>query len=212
MRYKGDKLEQLIIEYEKLIYAVMRYFKNYANKEDLFQVGCIGLINAYNNYNKNCNTKFSTYAYSYILGEMKKLVREDKGVKVSRNISKLYLQIEKANMLLTQKLMRTPSLQEIANFLEVDEYLIVEALNSTHVMLDIDEMQINDAYGNYDIYNLLLKDELGKLSSEELDLITKRYMEDMTQTEVATTLGMSQVQVSRKEHKVLEKLKKQLIA
>lgn len=211
MRYKGDKLEQLILEYEKLVYAVMRYFKNYANKEDLFQVGCIGLINAYNNYDLNSNTKFSTYAYSYILGEMKKLVREDKGIKISRNISKLYVQIEKTNMYLTQKLMRAPSLQEIADFLEVDEYLIVEALNSTNVLLDIDEMQINaynDEYNN----NLLLKEELNKLSSDELDLITKRYMEDMTQTEVATTLGMSQVQVSRKEHKVLQKLKKQLIA
>lgn len=189
----------------------MRYFKNYPNKEDLFQVGCIGLINAYNNYDSNTNTKFSTYAYSYILGEMKKLVREDKGIKISRNISKLNAQIEKTNMYLTQKLMRTPTLQEIASFLEIDEYLVVEALNSTNVLLDIDEMQINnyntDTYSN----DLLLREELNKLSSDELDLITKRYMEDMTQSEVAVSLGMSQVQVSRKEHKVLEKLKKQLV-
>lgn len=211
MCYKGDKLEQLILEYEKLIYAVMRYFKNYPNKEDLFQVGCIGLINAYNNYDSNTNAKFSTYAYSYILGEMKKLVREDKGIKISRNISKLNAQIEKTNMYLTQKLMRTPTLQEIASFLEIDEYLVVEALNSTNVLLDIDEMQINnyntDTYSN----DLSLREELNKLSSDELDLITKRYMEDMTQSEVAVSLGMSQVQVSRKEHKVLEKLKKQLV-
>lgn len=210
MCYKGDKLEQLILEHEKLIYAVMRYFKNYPNKDDLFQVGCIGLINAYNNYDSNSNTKFSTYAYSYILGEMKKLVREDKGIKISRNISKLYAQIEKTNSYLTQKLMRTPTLQEIASFLEIDEYLLVEALNSTNILLDIDEMQINNTDTNNN--DLLLKEELNKLSSEELDLITKRYMEDMTQTEVACSLGMSQVQVSRKEHKVLEKLKKQLIA
>lgn len=210
MCYKGDKLEQLILEHEKLIYAVMRYFKNYPNKDDLFQVGCIGLINAYNNYDSNSNTKFSTYAYSYILGEMKKLVREDKGIKISRNISKLYAQIEKTNSYLTQKLMRTPTLQEIASFLEIDEYLVVEALNSTNILLDIDEMQINNTDTNNN--DLLLKEELNKLSSEELDLITKRYMEDMTQTEVACSLGMSQVQVSRKEHKVLEKLKKQLIA
>lgn len=211
MCYKGDKLEQLILEYEKLIYAVMRYFKNYPNKEDLFQVGCIGLINAYNNYDSNVNTKFSTYAYSYILGEMKKLVREDKGIKISRNISKLYSQIEKTNIYLTQKLMRTPTLQEIASFLEIDEYLITEALNSTNVLLDIDEMQINNQ-NDYINNNLLLREELNKLSNEELDLITKRYMEDMTQNEVANLFGMSQVQVSRKEHKVLEKLKKQLIA
>lgn len=204
-------MEQLILEYEKLIYAVMRYFKNYSNKEDLFQVGCIGLINAYNNYNVNCNTKFSTYAYSYILGEMKKLVREDKGIKISRNISKLAMQIEKTYIYLTQHLMRTPSLQEIASFLKVDEYLLAEALNSNNILLDVDDIQIN-TFNEYSNDDLLLRDELNKLNSDELDLITKRYMEDMTQTEVATTLGMSQVQVSRKEHKVLEKLKKQLIA
>ena len=186
----------------------MRYFKNYQSKEDLFQVGCIGLINAYNNYNSNTNVKFSTYAYSYILGEMKKLVREDKGIKISRNITKLYSQIEKANMYLTQKLMRTPTLTEIANFLEIEEYLLIEALNSTNVILDIDDIQVNNNTNEYDLY---LKEELNKLSSEELDLINKRYTLDMTQSEIANTLGLSQVQVSRKEHKVLEKLKKQLI-
>ena len=198
------------MEYEKLIYAIMRYFKNYPNKEDLFQVGCIGLINAYNNYNVSTNVKFSTYAYSYILGEMKKLVRDDKGIKISRNISKLYSQIEKCNMYLTQKLMRTPTLQEMASFLEIDEYLISEALNSTSVLLDIDEMQIRN--NEYDDTSLLLKEELNKLSSDEFELITKRYMEDMTQTEIAESMGISQVQVSRIEHKVLQKLKKQLIA
>ena len=174
MRYKGDKLEQLILKYEKLIYSVMKYFNNYSNKEDLFQVGCIGLINAYNNYNSNINVKFSTYAYSYILGEMKKLVREDKGIKISRNISKLYSQIENANMYLTQKLMRTPTLSEISLLLNIDEYLIVEALNSTNSLLDIDDLQINnsDDYSN----SFLLTEELNKLSMEELDLINKRYM------------------------------------
>ena len=126
----SDLLDKLILDYEKLIYVVMKYFKNYPNKEDLFQVGCIGLINAYNNYNSNTNVKFSTYAYSYILGEMKKLVREDKGIKVSRNISKLYLQIDKTYSYLSQKLMRAPTLQEIAHFLEIDEVLLSEALDS----------------------------------------------------------------------------------
>lgn len=187
----------------------MKYFKNYSNKEDLFQVGCIGLINAYKNYNSNINVKFSTYAYSYILGEMKKLVREDRGIKVSRNISQLYSRIDKTIGYLSQKLMRTPTLQEIGNFLEIDEYLVVEALNSVNTFIDIDNIQINNHSDEYS--NILLKEELNKLSSDELDIITKRYMNDMTQSEVANLLGITQVQVSRKEHKVLEKLKKQLI-
>ena len=203
-------MEQLIIEYERLIYAVMKYFKNYSNKEDLFQVGCIGLINAYNNFNSNINVKFSTYAYSYILGEMKKLVREDRGIKISRNISKLYSQIDKTIGYLSQKLMRTPTLQEIGEFLEIDEYLVVEALNSVNTLVDIDNIQINNTVDEYS--NILLREQLNMLSSEELDIITKRYMNDMTQSEVANLLGITQVQVSRKEHKVLEKLKKQLIA
>ena len=188
----------------------MKYFKNYPNKEDLFQVGCIGLINAYNNYNINSNIKFSTYAYSYILGEMKKLVREDRGIKVSRNIYSLYSKIDKTIGYLSQKLMRTPTLQEIGEFLEIDEYLLVEALNSVNSLLDIDNIQINNAYDEYS--NILLKEQLNNLSNEELDIINKRYMNDMTQSEVANSLGITQVQVSRKEHKVLEKLKKQLIA
>jgi RNA polymerase sporulation-specific sigma factor len=203
-------LEQLIIEYERLIYAVMKYFKNYSNKEDLFQVGCIGLINAYNNFNSNINVKFSTYAYSYILGEMKKLVREDRGIKISRNISKLYSQIDKTIGYLSQKLMRTPTLQEIGEFLEIDEYLVVEALNSVNTLVDIDNIQIINTVDEYS--NILLREQLNMLSSEELDIITKRYMNNMTQSEVANLLGITQVQVSRKEHKVLEKLKKQLIA
>jgi len=202
-------LEQLIIEYEKLIYAVMKYFKNYSNKEDLFQVGFIGLVNAYNNYNPSINVKFSTYAYSYILGEMKKLVREDRGIKISRNISQLYSKIDKTIGYLSQKLMRTPTLQEIGQFLEIDEYLIIEALNSVNTLVDIDNIQINNNVDEYS--NIILREELNKLSSEELDIITKRYMNDMTQSEVAISLGLSQVQISRKEHKVLEKLKKQLI-
>lgn len=188
----------------------MKYFSNYKNKEDLFQVGCIGLINAYNNYNESIGTKFSTYAYSYIFGEMKKLVREDKGIKVSKNISRLYIQIEKATNYLSQQLMRTPTLQEIARFIEVDEYYIVEAINSMNTLLDVDEVQVNDAL--IDDRQLILKEQLSRLSNEELELINKRYMLDMTQQEVASSMGVSQVQVSRKEQKVLRKLKEQLIA
>ena len=70
------ELETLIVENQKLIYSIMKYFYNYPNKEDLYQAGCIGLIEAYYRYNNEFNTKFTTYAYPYILGEMRKLVRE----------------------------------------------------------------------------------------------------------------------------------------
>ena len=188
----------------------MKYFKDYPHKDDLYQVGCIGLIKAYNNYNSTYDCKFSTYAYQYILGEMRKIVREDKGIKISRNISKLYQEIEFTSNYLEQRYMRKPTTKEIAEVLSIDEYLVIEAINSTNALLDIDEVYDNNFHSSNDEV-FMLKEELKKLSSQELDLISKRYMEDLTQKEVATLLGMSQVQVSRKEHKVLEKLKKQLI-
>src|SRR5215510_7553556 len=98
-----SELESLILKNERLIYSIMKYFDRYQNKEDLFQAGCIGLIEAYHRYDETHGTKFSTYAYDYILGEMRKLVREDKGIKVNRKISSLYLKIEKASILLSQK-------------------------------------------------------------------------------------------------------------
>ncbi len=134
-----DEITKLIIENEKLIYSISNYFKNYNSREDLYQAGCLGLISAYKKYNPNMNCKFTTYAYPYILGEMRKLVREDKGIKVSREITKLNLKIEKAYILLTQKLMKEPSIEEIARFLEIPEFYVSEAILSLNKIKSIDE-------------------------------------------------------------------------
>ncbi len=204
------ELEALILEHEKLIYSIMKYFPNYPNKEDLFQVGCIGLIEAHYHYKSDRHTKFSTYAYSYILGEMKKLVREDRGIKVSRMTHSLHLKIEKASILLSQRLMREPTVREIASFLEVEEELVVEALYSSSALLDVDEIPVSVTE---DIDNqIYLREELQELSSEELEILNRRYMEDRTQSETAKLLGISQVQVSRKENKAIQKLKNKLVA
>jgi len=205
-----NEITNLIIDNERLIYSIANYFKNYNSKEDLYQAGCLGLITAYKKYNPSINCKFTTYAYPYILGEMRKLVREDKGIKISRNISSLYLKIEKASILLSQKLMREPSISEIASFLEIDENLVIEAINSANILLDVDEIPIS----HHDDLNdsIYLREELSKLSSEEWGIIQNRYLDDRTQSETASIMGMSQVQVSRKEQKVLQKLKSRLVA
>lgn len=207
-------LEKIIMENERLIYSIASYFRGYDNKEDLFQVGCIGLIKAYNNYDSNMNVKFTTYAYPYILGEMRKLVREDKSMKISRYISKINLQIEKAYVLLTQKMGKEPTVSEIASFLEVPISLIVDALNSSKVssLDDIiyDNLTVFDVISdtNTDMDTLIaLKSSLDELTSEEKEIINLRYMNDLTQMEVSKLLGISQVQVSRKEHKVLVKMR-----
>lgn len=215
------ELKDIIIDNQNLIYKICSYFSKYENKEDLFQVGCIGLIKAYKNYNENMGAKFTTYAYPYILGEIKKYVREDKGLKISRDISKLNLKIEKATILLSQRLMREPSISEISLYLEIDEYLIVEALKSNNNIESIDksinddgkEMTLQDIIKveSLDIDSLImLKEELNNLNSEEKTIINSRYNEDLTQSETAKNLGLTQVQVSRKEQKILMKLKDKL--
>lgn len=217
-----DDITNLIKDNERLIYSIINYFKNYNSKEDLYQAGCLGLVEAYKRYNSNLNCKFTTYAYPYILGEMRKLVREDKGIKISREISKLNLKIEKAYVLLSQKLMKEPTTYEIASFLEIPEYYVSEAINSLNKIKSIDEpinsdgkdMTLQDVIGeskNIDEL-ILLKDVLNDLNKEEKTIIENRYEKDYTQSETSKIIGMSQVQVSRKEQKVLSKLRKKMVA
>ena len=214
-----DELSSIILDNQGLIYEAMKYFKNYHNKEDLYQVGCIGFIKAYKNYKSDKGCKFTTYAFSYILGEMKKLVREDKGIKISNQISKLNLKIDKAYILLSQKLMRMPSTYEVASYLEIPEYLVSEAINSNMGIKSIDEainsdsdMCLQDVIGYSDNVDdlLYLENSISKLNDEEKSIIYNRYMNDLTQSETSKIMGISQVQVSRKEQKILQKLKYQM--
>lgn len=215
-------IETLIKNNERLIYSIASNFKNYKSIEDLYQAGCLGLITAYKHFDTTRDCKFTTYAYPYIFGEMRKLVREDKGIKISREISKLNLKIEKAYIILTQKLMREPSIQELSIYLEIPEYYISESINSLNRIKSIDEpitsgdkeLTLQDVIGestNIDDL-LLLKDSLNKLNSEERKIIDSRYKEDYTQTETAKIMGISQVQVSRKEQKILKKLRDTIAA
>lgn len=218
-----ESLSDLIDQNKNLIYKVTTLFNGYSSNEDLFQVGCIGLINAYKKYDESYNTKFSTYAYPYILGEISNYVKKDKGIKVSREISKLNSKIERASVLLTQKLMREPSISELASYLEIDEFLVVEALKARYPIMSTDSV-INDEgrditlldtipdINSMDMNTLIaLKDELLKLNSFDRELINERYVQNLTQSEVASNLGISQVQVSRKEQKVLSLLRSNLV-
>ena len=214
-------MENLIKEYESLIWAIAQKFPYYKNKEDLFQVGCVGLIESYKNFNKDLGTKFSSYAYFYILGEMKKLVREDKNIKISRDINKLNLRIEKVYYLLIQKLNRTPTTKEIAEAINVSEDLVVSALNARNAVQSMEEpinsdgkeITYHELIGDkkQDIDMLLdLKYELNNLPDDEKELIYKRYLYNKTQNELARELNTSQVQISRKEQKILSKLRNNL--
>lgn len=214
--------EKIIFENQKLIYYAANFFKNYPYKEDLYQAGRLGMIKAFKMYNPDMGCKFTTYAFSYILGEMKKLVREDKGLKVSREISKLNLKIEKAYVLLTQKLMKEPSISEIASFLEIPDFLVSEALMSLNKIRSISEpicdegkeLTLEDIIGMEDNVDdlLMLKDALNSLNAEEKKIIESRYFKDLTQSETSKIVGISQVQVSRKEQKILQKMNRKMVA
>ena len=219
-----DKLSELLEQNKNLIYKISTLFTNYSNKEDLFQVGCIGLINAYKKYDPNFNTKFSTYAYPFILGEISNYVKKDKGIKIGREVGKINSLIERASILLTQKLMREPTVREISSYLDIDECLVIDALMSRYPIMSMDSV-INDEgreitlldtipdVNSMDMNTLVaLKEELVKLSPLERQIINERYINNSTQSEVASILGISQVQVSRKEQKVLSKLKNGLVS
>jgi len=220
----NEELSKLITENENLIHKITHFFSNYSSKEDLFQVGCIGLIKAYNNYQEEYNTKFTTYAYSYILGEIKKYIREDKEIKVSRDITKLNLKIERAFLVLAQKLMREPSIRELSEYLGIDEYYICEAMCANNVLQSLDEPIASDGkeltlydtiskVETMDMDTLIsLKRELSLLDSADYQIISEHYLQDKSQSEIAENMGMNQVQVSRREQKILTKLKNRLAA
>jgi RNA polymerase sporulation-specific sigma factor len=205
-----------------LIYDLANKYnhKNDSNlKDDLFQVGAIGMIDAYKHYDPSKNTKFTTFAYLYVNGEIKKFIREDRMIKISRDIIYLCSRIEHAKGLLAQKLKREATMSELSSFLEISEDKIISALEYNNSIQSIDE-PINDEgreltiqdiiyeKENYDKLDLIwLRDELSKLSPVEKEIINMRYFEGMTQSETATTLGLSQVNVSRTESRLLLSLR-----
>ena len=203
-------MDRVDASWDKLIYSIMyKYFRFYKYKEDLYQAGYIGLLSALANYDDNYDNKFSTYAYPYIYGEMVRLINSDKNIKVNRETNSLYLKITKAMALLSQKLMHEPTTDELAIYLGVSEQLVIDALSSSYAILNIDDKELG--YNDQTIENIALNDEINKLNNEEYQIILNRYKNDLTQQEVANIMGISQVQVSRKEKKILEKLKSNLI-
>lgn len=206
-----------LLNYEGLVYGIIQRYTKYFEKDDLYQVGMIGLINAYHNFDSTQGTKFSTYAYYYVLGEVRKYVREAGLVKVSSDLVRLNQSIEKASEQMSQRLGREPTTTELSLFLEIDEEKIEEArvaaLDVKSLDYSVDEAlpEFYNSVASYDKETspeiLDLRREISRLSDEEKNLIVARYYEDMTQSETSRELGISQVQVSRKEGKILEKLR-----
>lgn len=171
---------------------------------------------AYKNFDPRFNVKFSTYAYTYILGEMKKVIN-DNTLKYGKQLLSLKYKINKVSILLTQKLMRLPTKEEIIEILNITEYEYDEVMqiNKT-ISLDNEvgeNLALYEVIGEKekDLASLLaLKQELKKLNKEEKELINSRYVYGETQKEIAFALKTNQVDISRKEKKILLKLKTKL--
>ena len=219
-----ETLENLVVENVNLIYKIANMFRNSGcDMEDLKQAGKLGLISAYQHFEDNRGVKFTTYAFPYIYGEISKYVRENKGIKVSRELTKLYYRIERTRLLLMQELYREPTIKEIADYLGMEESMIADSILSKNNIHSIDDSVGNGendltyheliADKEEDIdQKIMLEDALNHLSEEEYCLVQSRYFKDLTQTEVASILGTSQVQVSRQEQKVMKKLRNYMVS
>ncbi len=214
-------LKQLIEENKGLICKIISRYTKYYEFDDLYQVSVIGIIKAKKNYNKDCNTKFSTYAYKWILSEVLNYVNNSKLIKTSRKYNSLYKKILEAKNILTQRLMKEPTNYELSLFLEIDETIIndvlrfketIQSLDSTVNEDDNSIKKIDNIIGenNINIENITLKEGLKELNNRELELIKLRYFNELTQQETAKYLNTNQVQISRNESKILKKLKNKL--
>ena len=197
-----------------LIKSIASKFYN-IDKEDLIQVGVIGLLKAYKNFKDRGDTSFSTYAYYYIYGEMYNLARSNQNIKVSKDLLKIYKLVEKTRYSLAQKMGRVPTVEEVALFLELDVNMVSDAVNSAQALISLDDeansLNLHEVIPDKANVNIDLKididDSFKVLNKEEQEIIKSRYFEDLTQMEVAKKLNMTQVMVSRYEKKSLEKMR-----
>ena len=223
--HQGDKeaRDTLFEENTGLIYSVARRFLGRGvEMEDLFQIGSIGLLKAVDKFDPAFEVRFSTYAIPMILGELKRFFRDDGMIKVSRSIKENQHRVYLAREKIEKELGREPSLKEIAEMLgmppeevaitlysaaEVESlYRNVYQIEGTDISL-IDKIPEKENAEEHLLNRIFLEEILGKLESSDRKLIYMRYFQDMTQTQIAEQLGVSQVQVSRMEKRILKKLR-----
>lgn len=225
---EGDKEAQSLLVSMNigLVKSVMRRFMNRGYEaDDLFQLGSIGLIKAIQKFDTKFNVRFSTYAVPMIIGEIKRFLRDDGIIKVSRSLKQTANKAKVAKERLSKELGREPTINEIAIDIDVDKEDIIMALESNlapEYLYDvihqndgspihlIDRVSANDNEDLNLVDKITLKEVISKLKPRERQIIVMRYYNDKTQTEIAKILGISQVQVSRIEKRVLSSLKKTL--
>ena len=208
-----DRAKELVVSQNLgLVWSIVHRFKNnYYDKEDLFQIGCIGLMKAVNNFDTNYGVQFSTYAVPIIMGEIKRYFRDDGTIKVSRSLKELNLKINKARELLTNQTGQDPTVEQIAAYLDVDVQDVVEAIDSSYYPTSLSEpIYEKDGSSKMWFEKIALEMEIDKLDEKEKLILYMRYQLDFNQERVAQRLNISQVQVSRLEKKIIAKLRSHL--
>lgn len=209
-----------IFEYEGLVRSIISKYSFRGDYDDLYQAGMLGLQTAMQKYDIKKESSFTDYAYLWIKGEVLKAVNNDYQIHVSSDTYKLSKDIKEVREYLSQNLGREPTISQISYMLGVSEEKIVSVINAVSTPYSLDNSYLDDDYNlynkialierGYDVGVLDLKEAIMGLEESERELINSRYYQDMTQKETAEVLGISQVQVSRKEGKILEKLKTQI--
>ena len=221
----GNKeiLNEVIEKNSKLVWSIVKRFKNRGHElEDLYQIGCIGFIKAIQRFDESYNVKISTFAVPYILGEIKRFIRDDGAIKVSRSLKELLTKIhllkkeyEKRGKKLEIKdieLELKESREDIILALETENPIesIQEAVFEEGGM-EKQEVLVTDKNEEEETINkIMIKDELKRLNEKERNIIVMRYFKEKTQSEVARIYGISQVQVSRIEKKILSQMRERI--
>lgn len=222
----GDELakDTLVQSNIRLVWSVVQRFLNRGyDPEDLFQIGCIGLLKSVEKFDLSYDVKFSTYAVPMIIGEIQRFLRDDGTVKVSRSLKEMANKVRKAKDELSKTLGRLPTINEVAEFLGITPEDVVFAQEANKPPSSIHETvfendgdpitlmdQIADDSQEKWFDNLALSEAIETLTERERLIVYLRYYRDQTQSEVASRLGISQVQVSRLEKKILKAIKEQI--
>lgn len=222
---QGDKVarEKLINCNLKLVFHLVQRFQNRGYElEDLFQIGTIGLMKAIDKFDPSFGVKFSTYGVPMIVGEIRRFLRDDHPIKVSRSYKETALRINRSKEKLIKKLQREPTIREIAEDLGIALEEIVNSLEAVQIptsihetvfqnegdpILLVDQLATNQETEEIWFNKILLKDALNQLPDRYRQIMLMRFFHDQTQMEVAEKLGISQVQVSRLERQALKEVR-----
>ena len=223
---KGDKMarEMLANGNLKLVLSILKRFNNkYDNMDDLFQIGCVGLMKAIDNFDLSFNVKFSTYAVPMILGEIKRYIRDNNTIRVSRSVKDVAYKTLKAKEEFINEMGREPTIDELALKLELSDFEIINAMESLKEPVSMYEAIYNDGGDTIYLYDqiedkrtssndfsnrLALESAIDSLDVREKFILDERFIIGKTQTEIADELDISQAQVSRLEKGAIKELKK----